>query len=117
MWVAFTQLIDSFLVAYHTTHQGYQKVASFCFGVFEQGKLVMCLFLWCFTHATRIENHEIGLVHTRLFPSQFLKDCLDALRIRLIHLASNRPNMIFPVCNFGRRGHHIASRALLAYTD
>ena len=47
--------------------------------MFQLGELVVRFFLWRFTHATGIEDYEVSLVHTGLFPAQFFEDSLDAL--------------------------------------
>src|SRR5579859_5002822 len=76
--------------------------------MFEPRKQVMSLLFGSLSHAARIQHHEVRLLHTRLFPAQILQQSLNTLRVGLIHLAANRPNMIFPACN-GGRGHLRAS--------
>ena len=80
--------------------------------MFQLGKLVVRFLLWGFTHAAGIEDHQVSLVHTGLFPAQFFEHSLDTLRIGLIHLAPHRPDMIFPACDIGSRGHRMVSPSI-----
>src|SRR6266700_149812 len=83
----------------------------------QLGKLVVCLLLWCLTYTAGIEYHQVGLIHTCLFPTQFLKHRLDALGIGLVHLATNSPDMIFPTRNTGGCGHRMVPlRASMVWT-
>ncbi len=110
MRIAFAQFVDGLLVADHAAHHGDQQIAAFRLGVFQQRELVMRLLLRRLAHAARIEYDEVGLLHTRLFPAHFVEERLDALRVRLVHLAPHRPDMILPSRNAGSRcGHRIAS--------
>jgi len=82
---------------------------------FQLGKLVVRLLFWRLTHATRIEDHEVSLIHACFFPTQFIEDGLDALGISLVHLTANGPDVVFPSRNTG--GHRVAPlRAELIYT-
>src|SRR6266568_2752858 len=113
MWIALAQLVDGLLVPDHAAHKCHQQIAALRLGMLQLGKLVVCLLFRRFTHTTGIEDHEIGLVHTCLFPAQFIKHGLDALRISLVHLAANRPDMVFPACNSSSsRGHSVASPSI-----
>ena|SRR5438876_3762014 len=106
MWIAFAEGIDGFLVADHAAHHCDQEIAALCLGMFELGQLIVSLFFGSLAYATGIEDHEIRLVHAALFPPHFVKQCLDALRVGLVHLAANRPDMIFSVWN-RCRGHNM----------
>src|SRR5712692_9641342 len=112
MWIAFAQLVDGLLIANHAAHQCHQQITALRLGLFEQGKLVVRLLFWCLTHAARIEHHKICLIHVGLFPTHFIQHGLDALRISLVHLATNRPDMVFPACNRRCRGHPVASPSI-----
>ncbi len=108
MRVAFAQFVDGLLVADHAAHESDKQVAAFCLGMFQHGKLVVRLLFWRFTHAARIEYHEVSLIHARLLPAQFIEHGLDALGISLVHLAPNGPDMVFPARNTAGRGHRVA---------
>ncbi len=108
VWVAFLQIVDGLLVADHTAHECDQQVIAPGLSMFELGELVMRLLFWCFAHAAGIEHHQVSLVHAGLFPAQSFEDGLDALGVSLVHLAANGPDVIFPPCNTGGRGHVFA---------
>ncbi len=108
MWIAFAQFVDSLLIADHTAHHSHKQVTALRLGMFQQSKLVMRLLFGRFTHATRIEDHEVGLIHTRLFPTHFIKHGLNALGIGLVHLTPHGPDMILAPCNTAGRGHCVA---------
>ena len=108
MWIAFTQFIDSLLVADHAAHQCHKEITALQLGVFKLCELVVRFFLRSFTHAARIQDHEVCLIHAGLFPAQFVQDGLDALRIGLVHLTANSPDVVFASCDI-RRGHRFAS--------
>src|SRR6266487_6124379 len=108
MWITFAQVIDSLLIADHAAHHCDKQIAAFGLGMFQLSKLIMGLLFGRFAHATRIEDHEVSLIHAGFFPTQFIEDGLDALGVSLVHLAANSPDVIFPSRNTGGRGHRVA---------
>src|SRR5215472_6731559 len=75
----------------------------------------MGFFFWRFAHAACIEYHQVGLFHAALFPTQLFEDGLDALRVSLVHLAANGPDVVFPTRNTGGRGHSLRPSPSIGY--
>src|SRR5215469_17625814 len=65
------------------------------------------------TDAAGIQDNQICRLHSwDFFPAKAIKDTGNALRVGHIHLASNGPDMVFPLGNL----HPCSPRALVVVT-
>src|SRR5579883_192939 len=114
MRIALFQLVDGLLVPNHAAHQGDQEVVALFFGAAQVGQLVMCFFFRGLADATGIQHYQVRLIHRGLFPPQFIQHRLNALRVSLIHLTANGPDMIFSTWNRGYRHFSASPQASVA---
>ena len=79
MRVAFTEFVNSFLIANHASHQCYEQVAALFFCMPEFCQQVMCLLFRCLPHTTGVEDDKIRLLHTCFFPAKIVEQRLYTL--------------------------------------
>src|SRR5258705_2078245 len=96
--VAPLEVVDGALVADHAAHHGDQQILAVALGVGEQRQLAVRFLCGLLADATRVEHDEVGgFERGDLFPAESVQDAGDPLRVGLVHLAADGPDMVSAV--------------------